>query len=127
MPYLHCKKCHHEWEGTNGSSCSWCGGDSYILELETPLEKTIKQLFNEPTEWDQYEAECIKETNKMTLTDEQREKIANDLAEDIVDSMDLNAVLQLCKEMVEDNLNHYDNEALLQEWADYYGKDYPNK
>ena len=43
MPYLGCKSCHHEWESGTGDyarkKCDWCGGDSYILEEKTPLEK----------------------------------------------------------------------------------------
>lgn len=42
MPYLHCNHCHHEWEGSKKSKCDWCGSSSYILEEQTPLEKTIK-------------------------------------------------------------------------------------
>ena len=42
MPYLGCKDCHHEWESAKGdyaqNKCDWCGGDSYILEVKTPLE-----------------------------------------------------------------------------------------
>ncbi len=39
--YVHCNDCHHEWECANedGRECDWCGGGSYILEDETPLEK----------------------------------------------------------------------------------------
>ncbi len=38
--YVHCNSCHHEWECTDedGRKCDWCGGESYILEDETPLE-----------------------------------------------------------------------------------------
>ncbi len=57
MPYYHCNKCHHEFEGypsdgykmeEDGSilidnpKCDWCDGDSYILEEETPLETMCK-------------------------------------------------------------------------------------
>ena len=43
MPYLHCKNCHHEWESAEkGTKCDWCGGDSYVLEEETPLSKFLK-------------------------------------------------------------------------------------
>jgi len=36
--YVHCIKCHHEWECTSEDNriCDWCGGDFYNLE-ETPL------------------------------------------------------------------------------------------
>jgi len=45
MPYYHCKDCHHEWEGGDeDTTCNWCGGDSYILEKETPLEKMMKRI-----------------------------------------------------------------------------------
>jgi len=45
MPYRHCNKCHHEWEGGKDDEiCDWCGGDSYILEDETPVEKMIKNI-----------------------------------------------------------------------------------
>ena len=48
MPYVHCSKCHHEWETTsNTEKCSWCGAPpGQILELETPLEKAIKDMKN---------------------------------------------------------------------------------
>lgn len=41
MPLLHCKECHHEWEGEFHSQCDWCGAESYILEEQTELEKLI--------------------------------------------------------------------------------------
>jgi hypothetical protein len=41
MPLLHCKKCHHEWEGKNDSTCDWCGAEGYILEEQTDLEKLL--------------------------------------------------------------------------------------
>ena len=41
MPLLHCKKCHHEWEGKNDSICDWCGAEGYILEEQTDLEKLL--------------------------------------------------------------------------------------
>lgn len=44
MPLLHCKECQHEWEGNKDSKCAWCGGESYILEEHTALEKAIKRL-----------------------------------------------------------------------------------
>ena len=52
MPYYHCNKCHHEFESfpeKRGAecvnpSCDWCGGDSYILEDETPLEKMMNHI-----------------------------------------------------------------------------------
>jgi hypothetical protein len=39
MPLLHCKKCHHEWEGESDSKCDWCGADGYILTEQTDLER----------------------------------------------------------------------------------------
>ena len=54
MPYYHCNKCMHEFEGypsdgfkmeSDGSilvdnpKCDWCGGKSHILEEKTPLER----------------------------------------------------------------------------------------
>ena len=43
MPLYHCKKCHHEWEAPQVTEdCDWCGGESYILQQETPLEEFIK-------------------------------------------------------------------------------------
>jgi hypothetical protein len=42
MPLLHCKKCHHEWEGESHSICDWCGAESFMLEEETPFEKLFK-------------------------------------------------------------------------------------
>jgi signal recognition particle subunit SEC65 len=52
MSYFHCNKCHHEFEaypekkGTEcvNPRCDWCGGDSYILEENTPLENTMKNI-----------------------------------------------------------------------------------
>ncbi len=37
--YLHCVKCHHEWEGQEDSKCDWCGAKGYILQRETVFEK----------------------------------------------------------------------------------------
>jgi hypothetical protein len=41
MPLLHCKKCHHEWEGEFHSKCDWFGAESYILEELTDLEELL--------------------------------------------------------------------------------------
>lgn len=41
MPLLHCKHCHHEWEGEFHLKCDWCGAESYILEEQTDLEKLL--------------------------------------------------------------------------------------
>jgi len=41
MPLRHCNECHHEWE-VDREECDWCGGDSYILDEETPLSKMCK-------------------------------------------------------------------------------------
>lgn len=31
MPYFHCNRCHHEWEGTKDDKmCSWCNDKGYI-------------------------------------------------------------------------------------------------
>lgn len=39
MPYYHCRKCQHEYEGFNNQSCGWCGADKpIVLEDKTPLE-----------------------------------------------------------------------------------------
>ena len=48
MPYLKCRKCHHEWEGAKTSKCDWCGYSGRILEEKTPLEKMVEEgKFNE--------------------------------------------------------------------------------
>lgn len=57
MPLFHCNDCHHEFEfipqfdysvGDDWSillkeverpKCDWCGGDTYVLQDKTPLEK----------------------------------------------------------------------------------------
>lgn len=41
MPLLHCKECHHEWEGNFHSKCDWCGADSFILKELTDLEELL--------------------------------------------------------------------------------------
>ena len=41
MPLLHCEDCHHEWEGSRDSKCDWCGGESYVLEPQTSLERAL--------------------------------------------------------------------------------------
>jgi threonine synthase len=47
MPLMHCKTCHHEWEGAiTQIGCNWCGGYGEILLEETALEKFSKKLFN---------------------------------------------------------------------------------
>ena len=46
MPIYKCEVCHHEWEGHN-PKCDWCGGDSYILEEKTPVEKLVDYLLSE--------------------------------------------------------------------------------
>jgi len=46
--YVHCNNCHHEWECTSEDEreCDWCGGESYILEDKTPLEKMTENVDN---------------------------------------------------------------------------------
>jgi hypothetical protein len=45
MPLLHCKDCHHEWESINSRGrCLWCGGESYVLEEQTSLEKMMGSI-----------------------------------------------------------------------------------
>jgi len=40
MPYYHCRKCHHEYEGFDNPKCDWCGADNpKVLEDKTPLER----------------------------------------------------------------------------------------
>jgi hypothetical protein len=46
MPLLHCKVCHHEWEGRPHDKCDWCGSESFILEEQTPLEKFLADKKN---------------------------------------------------------------------------------
>jgi len=42
MPYYHCSKCHHEWEGSQERVCDWCGAVAgRVLEEKTPLERMI--------------------------------------------------------------------------------------
>ncbi len=43
MPYLHCLKCHHEWEGRITSRCAWCGSKGYVLDEKTPHEKSLDE------------------------------------------------------------------------------------
>jgi hypothetical protein len=42
MPLLHCKDCHHEWEGKKSSRCDWCGGKSYVLQEVSDFEKFVR-------------------------------------------------------------------------------------
>lgn len=44
MPLLHCKFCHHEWEGKKESRCLWCLGPSYVLAPSTPLEDLCRVM-----------------------------------------------------------------------------------
>lgn len=55
MPYVHCSKCHHEWETSRRDFkleeevCDWCGQKGAILlEDETPLEKLCSTLTLHP-------------------------------------------------------------------------------
>jgi hypothetical protein len=41
MPILHCKECHHEWEGSADSKCDWCGAGSTILRDRSELEQML--------------------------------------------------------------------------------------
>lgn len=38
--YVHCNKCHHEWEcaDIDDQKCDWCNGGCFILEEKTPLQ-----------------------------------------------------------------------------------------
>jgi Zn finger protein HypA/HybF involved in hydrogenase expression len=49
MPYLKCRKCHHEWEAiTKNEKCDWCNTDRpEVLEDETPLEKMLNENHKE--------------------------------------------------------------------------------
>lgn len=45
MSEWHCRKCHHEWEGSE-RACDWCGADEPILLAEkTPLAILLEQMF----------------------------------------------------------------------------------
>ena len=46
MPLLHCKECHHEWEGMPDEKCDWCGAESFTLEEQTPLDKLLADKEN---------------------------------------------------------------------------------
>jgi hypothetical protein len=47
MPYFHCDKCHHEFEGypekrgteCTAPKCDWCHAGSHMIEEKTPLEQ----------------------------------------------------------------------------------------
>ena len=47
MPLLHCKKCHHEWEGRANSKCDWCAAEGRILKLATELAIVLEKLAKE--------------------------------------------------------------------------------
>lgn len=52
--YLHCTKCHHEWDSvTESEMCDWCGGDSYILTVHKPFDwfAMLKKLIELKDEW----------------------------------------------------------------------------
>ena len=61
--YVHCKKCDHEWEctGMSNTNCEWCGGESYILSGEPPLEivNHIDDLISRLREFNNPYAESI--------------------------------------------------------------------
>lgn len=42
---LHCTRCHHEWEGTEGGRCDWCDSDSRVIERTTPLGRMMQEIF----------------------------------------------------------------------------------
>ena len=42
MPWLHCDKCHHEWDGRITSKCAWCGASGHVLEEKTPFERWVE-------------------------------------------------------------------------------------
>ena len=44
MPLLHCKKCHHEWEGWKWTDCDWCGGSGEVIAEETQFERFCKEF-----------------------------------------------------------------------------------
>lgn len=51
MPLLHCTECHHEWESSEDEEeCDWCGGDSYMLDKNTPLSLLLSYLYGEEEE-----------------------------------------------------------------------------
>jgi len=41
MPVLHCKECHHEWEGRRSDRCDWCGAGALVLEAQSAFEKML--------------------------------------------------------------------------------------
>lgn len=45
MVLLHCKACHHEWEGPEGSRCDWCQSESRVLDKTTPLGRMMRAIF----------------------------------------------------------------------------------
>jgi len=40
MPLLHCKSCHHEWEGSR-TTCDWCDCEGEIIQEKTSLEMML--------------------------------------------------------------------------------------
>lgn len=56
MPYVHCSRCHHEWEvclSEKDSPCDWCDSPAgRILEKETSFEKFIIDLVNGRSHYD---------------------------------------------------------------------------
>ena len=41
MPLLHCKSCHHEWEGQRHSKCDWCDDEGKVIMEKTGLEQML--------------------------------------------------------------------------------------
>lgn len=42
MKHWHCNDCHHEWDGSDGSCCDWCGGSGHVLEQETAFTRFMR-------------------------------------------------------------------------------------
>lgn len=47
--WLHCHDCHHEFHGYQGERCDWCGGDSYVLEMESNFARFIREFMLDPS------------------------------------------------------------------------------
>ena len=60
----------------------------------------------------------------MELTQTERDSLIEELAKMIVDSLDIEQVLQMCRDMAEADLCNMDDEDLLAEYEEFHGKPY---
>ena len=68
MLLLHCKKCHHEWEGDADDRCDWCGAGNIVLQEQTDFEHFLRTYnFKDPLRRERWLKERKNASRKINI------------------------------------------------------------